>query len=93
MLDAAIQTVIGFEAQKQQNIEMLERFFQIVENSQFEVAQGVVPYMISENNETDYPIEITTEAPDETVYGEAFRLAHESHYRVVLAVADAMTPA
>ncbi|CAA6819083.1 MAG: Unknown protein [uncultured Thiotrichaceae bacterium] len=90
LLDVAIKAVLGFDAQKQQNSEMLKRFYDIVGDGQFEVAQGVVPYMISENNATDYPIEIITEAPDETVYGEAFRIAHESHYRVVLAVADAL---
>ncbi|PWQ94492.1 M14 family zinc carboxypeptidase [Leucothrix arctica] len=88
LLDAAIQAVIGFDAQKQQNIEMLQNFFPIVDGSHFEVAEGVVPYVFSEDNGTDYPIEIITEAPDETVYGEAFMVAHESHYRVVLAVAD-----
>lgn len=90
MLNAAISAVIGFDPQKQQNIEMLTRFLMSVENAGFEIAQGIVPYMISEYEKTDYPVEIITEAPDETVYGEAFRIAHESHYRVILAIADAL---
>jgi hypothetical protein len=93
LLTAAINAVIGFEAQKQQNIEMLERFIQIAEDSQMELAHGVVPYKFREDNTADYPIEIITEAPDETIYGEAFRIAHESHYRVILAVAEEMARA
>ena len=90
LLEAAIQAVIEHDAQRQQNTEMLKRFFDIVEGSNFKVAEGVVPYMIDENNDTDYPIEIITEAPDETVYGEDYRVAHESHYRVIMAIAKAL---
>ncbi|RVU83553.1 hypothetical protein EOL70_16070 [Leucothrix sargassi] len=90
ILEAAINAVLGHEAQKQQNADMLKRFFDIVSGSSFELAEGVVPYMISEHNDTDYPIEIITEAPDETVYGNDFRIAHESHYRVIMAIAKVM---
>ncbi|WP_372742556.1 hypothetical protein [Neptunomonas sp.] len=90
MLHAAIDAVAGFDLQRQQNIQMLTRFLSTVENAGFEVAHGAVPYMINEYHKTDYPIEIITEAPDETVYGEAFRIAHESQYRVVLAIAEAL---
>lgn len=90
MLHAAINAVAGFEAQRQQNHQMLARFLNTVENAGFEIAHGVVPFMFDEYHKTDYPIEIITEAPDETVYGEAFRIAHESHYRVILAIADAL---
>lgn len=90
ILQAAIQAIADFDEQRQQNLSMLERYVAAVESGGFRIAQGVVPYMITEYERTDYPIEIITEAPDETVYGEAFRVAHESHYRVILAIVGAI---
>jgi hypothetical protein len=90
ILQAAIQAIADFDEQRQQNLSMLERYLAAVENGGFRIAHGAVPYMISEYERTDYPIEIITEAPDETVYGEAFRVAHESHYRVILAIVGAI---
>ncbi len=41
-----------------------------------------------------YPVTLITEATDETIRGEAFRIAHEAQDRTVLAVAGALdTPA
>lgn len=90
LLDAAIAAIIAYEPQRQQNQTMLNRYLDTVGEANFSIRHAVVPFMINESENTDYPIEIITEAPDETIYGESFRIAHESHYRVIMAIAEAL---
>ncbi|MBY8916982.1 peptidase M14 [Nitratireductor sp. L1-7-SE] len=56
---------------------------------QFEVLNGF-PITITEVDRHDAPMTLITEYPDETVYGEAFRLAHEAQTQTVLAAYDAL---
>lgn len=90
LLNAAIDAVAAYSPQYQQNQAMLKRYLSLIEREGFELAHEVIPFTLDETENTDYPIEIITEAPDETVYGESFRIAHESHYRVILAVVEAL---
>lgn len=86
LLNAAIDAIAAYSPQYQQNQVMLKRYLSLIERKGFELAKGIIPFVLNESENTDYPIEIITEAPDETIYGESFRIAHESHYRVILAV-------
>ncbi len=56
---------------------------------QFEVLNGF-PITITEVERHDAPMTLITEYPDETVYGDAFRLAHEAQTQTVLAAYDAL---
>ncbi|MDY3330421.1 MAG: hypothetical protein SOX43_00490 [Pelistega sp.] len=87
VLQAAIAAVMGYPEQVAMNKEMLSRYLGTVGSADFPIANDVVPYSITEYPNQDYPIELITEAPDETVQGDWFRIAQESHYRVVMAVA------
>ncbi|MGY0398416.1 MAG: hypothetical protein ACWIPH_00425 [Ostreibacterium sp.] len=91
LLKAAITAVIQHASQAEQNDIMLQRYLGIVEQTGFKIADNTVPFIINEYEQTDYPIEIITEAPDETVYGEDFRIAHETHLRVIMAIAEVLS--
>ncbi|WP_292899099.1 peptidase M14 [Nitratireductor sp.] len=56
---------------------------------QFEVLNGF-PITITEVDRHDAPMTLITEYPDETVYGDAFRLAHEAQTQTVIAAYDAL---
>ncbi|WP_295807732.1 peptidase M14 [uncultured Nitratireductor sp.] len=56
---------------------------------QFEVLNGF-PITISEDDRHDAPMMLITEYPDETIYGDAFLLAHEAQARTVVAAYDAL---
>lgn len=56
---------------------------------QFEVLNGF-PITITEVDRHDAPMTLITEYPDETIYGDAFRLAHEAQTQTVLAAYDAL---
>ncbi|MEM6463110.1 MAG: M14 family zinc carboxypeptidase [Pseudomonadota bacterium] len=51
--------------------------------------RGGIPFIIEERPEEMFPVTIITEAPDETVYGEAFRLFHTAQMKAVLAAEEA----
>lgn len=53
----------------------------------FPVYNGI-PCLISENNTQPVPFTLITEYPDETVYGDAFRLAHTTQMETVLHAVD-----
>lgn len=90
LLNAAALAIANYPPQHQQNTLMLKRYLNAVADNNITIMHEVVPYHLEEREDTDYPIEIITEAPDETIYGEDFRIAHESQYRVILAIAEAM---
>ena len=50
----------------------------------FAVINGI-PCNIAESDRATVPFTLITEYPDETVYGDAFRLAHEAQYATVMA--------
>lgn len=54
----------------------------------FEVIDGI-PCMVSEHATQAPAVTLITEYPDETVYGDAFRLAHDAQSRAVLAAYEA----
>ncbi|WP_336056070.1 peptidase M14 [Nitratireductor sp. CH_MIT9313-5] len=56
---------------------------------QFEVLNGF-PVTITEVDRHGPPMTLITEYPDETIYGDAFRLAHEAQTRTVLAAYEAL---
>ncbi len=49
----------------------------------FPVINGI-PCMISEHTRQTVPFQLITEYPDETIYGDAFRLAHTTQMRATL---------
>jgi hypothetical protein len=50
----------------------------------FPVLNGI-PCMVGESDRQTLPWQLITEYPDETIYGDAFRLAHATQLRAVLA--------
>lgn len=88
ILNVATQAVADHSEQIRQNQAMLTAYRDNVGKLNFEIAHDAVPFVTKASPDMPYPIEIVTEAPDETVYGETFRIAHESHFRVVMAIAD-----
>jgi hypothetical protein len=53
----------------------------------FDVIAGI-PCQVGGPSRATAPIEFITEYPDETIAGEAFRLAHECQFRAAVAAAD-----
>lgn len=53
----------------------------------FPVRHGI-PCMVTERDGQPTPFQLITEYPDETVYGDDFRLAHTTQMRTVLAAAE-----
>jgi hypothetical protein len=52
----------------------------------FPVLNGI-PCLIGETDRQTLPFQLITEYPDETIYGDAFRLAHTTQTRTALAAA------
>ena len=50
----------------------------------FPVINGI-PCMITESDRATVPFTLITEYPDETIYGDAFRLAHDTQHATVMA--------
>ncbi|WP_071057856.1 M14 family zinc carboxypeptidase [Pelistega sp. MC2] len=90
VLDVSIKALMDYTEQAQQNQQMIKQYLATVGSADFPIAYQTIPYSIDEYTNQDYPVELITEAPDETVQGEWFRIAHESHYRVVMAVVEAL---
>ncbi len=55
----------------------------------FDMVHGI-PCLFSERADQAVPLQLVTEYPDETIEGDAFRLAHETQMRTVLAAVDAI---
>lgn len=87
VLTAALEAIATHPEQMRVNQQMMQRYLAMNERPDFEIAHEVIPYVKSCRDDTQYPVEIITEAPDETIYGEDFRIAHESQYRVIMAIA------
>jgi hypothetical protein len=50
---------------------------------------GGFPCLLTEDNEQEIPLSLTTEYPDETLHGAAFIAGHEAQTATVLAAYDA----
>ena len=87
VLDAAIDAIAGHPEQMRQNAEMMRRYLSAIPEPDFELSHGCIPHSTTEVETEPYPVTLITEAPDETIDGEDFRIAQESQYRVVMAIA------
>ena len=87
ILDAALQALYDFPELMAINRRMLRSYERIIGSLDFELYRDCIPYTLTHRYREPYPISLITEAPDESVYGEDFRIAHEAQYRVVMAVA------
>lgn len=88
VLTAAVGAIAGHPEQMRQNAAMMRRYRSAIPEPDFEIAHDCIPYSITETASELYPVSLITEAPDETIDGEDFRVAQESQYRVVMAVAE-----
>ncbi|SDE77773.1 hypothetical protein [Limimaricola pyoseonensis] len=87
VLRAGLEALEGFPELAAQNRRMLDLYRRYVGAESFEVHAGCIPFTVSATSEALYPVTLITEAADETVGGEDFRIAQEGQYRVVRAVA------
>ena len=90
VLDAALGALAACPEIVAQNRRMLTLYDRYVSERAFAVHAGCIPYVTGIEAEADYPVTLITEAPDETIRGEAFRIAQAAHARVVRAVAAAL---
>ena len=90
VLHAALEALASCPGLVAQNRRMLARYDRYVSERAFEIHAGSIPYTISAAPDAPYPVTLITEAPDETIGGEDFRLAHEAQFRTVVAVADVL---
>lgn len=88
VLFAALEALADFSELAEQNRRMLALYDRYVSDRAFEVYEGCIPFTVSEVQNEDYPVTLITEAPDETIYGEDFRMAQTGQATVVQAVAS-----
>lgn len=88
VLDAIVEALSEFAPIMDLNREQLVRFQKHAGTLGFSVEKGV-PISVSLVEDSLFPITIITEAPDETIYGEDFVIAHTAQMRVVLAAIQA----
>ncbi|MEO1017514.1 MAG: M14 family zinc carboxypeptidase [Pseudomonadota bacterium] len=88
--EAVIQSMVealgAYEPIVRLNREQLARRRAYVDDSSFEL-MNEIPVFTEERDKSIFPIEIITEAPDETIYGEDFIHAHTAQMIVTLAAA------
>lgn len=87
VLRAALDSLASFTPLANQNRRMIDMYDRYVSSRGFQIHAGCIPFTAHPEADPGYPITIITEAPDETIFGEDFRIAHEGQYRVVRAVA------
>ncbi|WOI57130.1 peptidase M14 [Palleronia sp. LCG004] len=90
VLGAGLAALAEFPELVAQNRRMLALYDSYVSGRSFDVYADAIPYTIREEADPGYPVTLITEAPDETIGGEDFRIAQEGQYRVVMAVARAL---
>jgi hypothetical protein len=88
VLQAGLDALVDFPELMAQNRRMLDLYRRYVGAESFEVHAGCIPFTVGREAEALYPVTLITEAADETVGGEDFRIAQEGQYRVVRAVSD-----
>ena len=87
VLEVALEALAGVPELMAQNRRMLTLYDRYVSRRAFDRYEECIPFTVAETTDEDYPITLITEAPDETIYGEDFRIAQEGQYVVVRAVA------
>lgn len=90
VLNAGLEALAAFKPLADQNRRMLDMYDRYVSHRAFDIHDGCIPFSVSPVADPDYRVTIITEAPDETIFGEDFRIAHEGQYRVVRAIAAAL---
>ena len=71
------------------NADQLARYRRYAPHMPFEIRYGI-PCHVSETDYGLFPVTLITEAPDETIYGEGFRLQHDAQMESVLAAAECL---
>lgn len=87
LLDAVCQQLSGFSPLMEFNQRQLKLYQQHTLDDVrpgFEVRYGI-PCMLSEDSRSEVGVTLITEFPDETLFGPAFRLAHECQTQAILA--------
>jgi len=87
VLDGALEALYDYPEMMAINRRMLRSYERVVGSLDFELYRDCIPYTLTQQVREPYAISLITEAPDESVYGEDFRIAHEAQYRVVMAAA------
>lgn len=90
ILDAALRALYELPELIAINRRMLCSYENVVGSLDFKLYRDCIAYTLTRQKREPYPISLITEAPDESVYGEDFRIAHEAQYRVVMAVAEVL---
>ncbi|SPJ24102.1 peptidase M14 [Palleronia abyssalis] len=88
VLEVALAALTNLPELVRQNRRMLGLYDRYVSHRAFELHADSIPFTVTETEDEPYPVTLITEAPDETIYGEDFRIAHQGQYAVVCAVAD-----
>ena len=90
VVDAAVAALGTLPALVALNAEQLARHARYLPRETLEVRSGVA-VSVAEASGAACPIQLVTEAPDETVEGDRFALLHEAHRRAALAAVAAVT--
>lgn len=88
VLDAIVESLSQYAPIMELNREQLVRFQKHAGTLGFSVEKDV-PISVSLVEDSLFPITIITEAPDETIYGEDFIIAHTAQMHAVLAAIQA----
>lgn len=91
VLDAALLALYEYPEMMAINRRMLRTYQNAVGSLDFQIYRDCIPYFLTQHARGPYAISLITEAPDESIYGEDFRIAHEAQYRVVMAVGELLS--
>jgi len=89
ILRAIVDDLADYEPLVALNRAQLSRYLRYVPAPPFEIRKDI-PVFASEVDTGLFPVTIITEAPDETIYGPDFIVAHTAQMRAVLAAAAAL---
>ena len=84
IVDACVRALNGLPGLMALNAEQLARRARYLPDEATDVRSGV-PVFVGAVPDPAFPLCLVSEAPDETVHGERFRLLHEAQRRTVLA--------
>ena len=86
-LQALTERVITTPGLRDYNASQIAAWHTHAGDLPFPVINGI-PCMMTESDRGTVPFTLITEYPDETIYGDAFRLAHDTQHATVLAAVD-----
>jgi len=78
------QKLMAIDGVAKLNQQQVELYNQHAGMTNFEIINGF-PCLVSESKETDIPLQLITEYPDETIYGDLFIQGHEVQMQTVIA--------